>query len=404
MKKITILTEMYAPEESATAYFLTKIAEGLAQKYHVSVVTGPVINYERVIVKDLKYELQNNVKIFRCVGSKFSKNNLIGRIVNLVTRSLFIFLKALTLIEKDQIVIVVTNPPILPFIALMLKFIRGGRLSVLIHDVYPDVLVATSIFSWKSLVVRCWNSLNRLLYFYADDLIVLGRDMSQLISQKLDQSTNESKIVTIPNWSDIDLDKVEPKAKNDLLQQLAIADKFIVLYAGNIGRTHGIECLLNAIEQLQDNPSIHFLVIGSGAKKAWLESQVKLKQLKNINVLSYLKSSAKEIAISACDIAIISFVPNMAGVSVPSRMYNQLAVGKPIIAVTEEWSELALVIQEEEIGWISPPNDPAALIKTIQLASINRDLCCEMGKKATRAMKNKYSCDLAIEKYIQLYN
>jgi hypothetical protein len=69
------------------------------------------------------------------------------------------------------------------------------------------------------------------------------------------------KIALIPNWSD---DEIEPtdRLNNSLLEKLNIGDRFIVLYSGNIGRTHGIEYLAQAAEKLINNQNIHFIVIG----------------------------------------------------------------------------------------------------------------------------------------------
>ena len=40
----------------------------------------------------------------------------------------------------------------------------------------------------------------------------------------------------------------------------------------------------------------------------------------------------------------------MAGVSVPSRMYNIMSAGKPLLAAADEWSEIGMLVKEEQIG------------------------------------------------------
>jgi glycosyltransferase involved in cell wall biosynthesis len=89
----------------------------------------------------------------------------------------------------------------------------------------------------------------------------------------------------------------------------------------------------------------------------------------------------------------------MVGVSMPSRTYNILAVGKPILALTEDGSELARVIEEENVGWIVPPHDPESLIATVTEIRDNRHLLIEKSQAARAVAVGKYSLETALERY-----
>jgi colanic acid biosynthesis glycosyl transferase WcaI len=67
----------------------------------------------------------------------------------------------------------------------------------------------------------------------------------------------------------------------------------------------------------------------------------------------------------------MALLPGMLGVSVPSRSYNILAAGKPILGVLNRESEIALMIEEEGIGWVVEPQNAAALVATIREISQN---------------------------------
>ena len=95
-------------------------------------------------------------------------------------------------------------------------------------------------------------------------------------------------------------------------------------------------------------------------------------------------------------------VRGMAGVSVPSRMYNIMAAGKPIIAVADEKSELALVVKEEQIGWVVPPGDVDQLVTAILEAHANPARLTEMGQRARQVAETKYSFERVIESYHSL--
>ena len=401
-KRIWVLSEIYFPEETSTGYLLTKTAEGLAQEYEVKAITGPATYCFQRVKTAPQYEVRNNVEILRCRGTSFDKNLFLGRLANLLTRSATIFWKALLSCERQDVILVVTNPPLLPFVALMLKWLKGCRIVLLVHDVYPEVLVASGLCQPSSLIVKIGNFANQILYNQCSKIITLGRDMSKLAQAKLAEN-DENKIVCIPNWAECQNIKPTDRANNILLEKLGIIKKFVVLYAGNIGRTHGIEYIAQAANNLQLNQKIHFIISGFGYKKKWLEEYVQSNSLNNVSILDPCPSSELIILLNACDLALISFVPGMAGVSVPSRMYNQMAAGKPILAVADYWSELTQVVKEEEIGWVVQPDDIQSLVNSLESAAAEPEIGCQMGEKAAIVAQNKYNFNRADQSYKELF-
>ena len=393
-----MLSEIYYPELTSTGYFLTKIAESLAQKFSICVITGPA-TIELKSTTSPWTETINGVKIYRSKSTTFDRNWLPGRLINMVITTLSIFLKGLWYCKQQDTILVVTNPPLLPFVALLLKWIKRCDFILLIHDVYPEVLIVTGFASQKSPIVRIFSHLNRLLYQKAYKIITLGRDMSDLAQKKLPKN-HHLKIKCIPNWADTEFAFPIPRTENSILRELGLVNHFVILYAGNIGRTHNIEIIAEAAKffHLKEH-KIHFLFIGSGGRKAWLEKFIHKESLSNTTILPFRPNSEKAISINACDVAIISFNPGMLGVSVPSRMYNQMAVGKPIIAIAHNRSELAKVIHEENIGWVVDPLDFTTLIDTIQYAYHNSIICSQMGERASKVVNEKYSYQHASTDY-----
>jgi glycosyltransferase involved in cell wall biosynthesis len=103
--------------------------------------------------------------------------------------------------------------------------------------------------------------------------------------------------------------------------------------------------------------------------------------------------------LNACDVALVSLVKKMWGVSMPSRTYNILAAGKPILALTEKDSELARVVEEDKIGWIAPPDEPEVLLKVIEKIYGEKDKITEMSRRARFSALEKYGLETALEKY-----
>ena len=402
-RRIFIFSELYFPEQTSTGYLLTKISECLANEYKVNVITGPATNFFHK-ANYPPYEIRHQVEIFRCNGTSFKQYSILGRFVNLITRSAAILWKGLFICQPKDIILVVTNPPLLPFIALFIKWLKECQFVLLIHDVYPEVLVASGLCKDSSFIVKIGQAMNKILYAHASKIITLGRDMTALAEAKLSQDID--KIICIPNWADNEIVKPISKANNPLLEELRLSGKFVVLCAGNMGKTHGIEYLAQTAKNAHlKKLEIHFLVIGSGSKKKWLEDYISTENISNITIIpiSVRPRSEQIVSLTACDVAIILFVPGMAGVSVPSRMYNHMAAGKPIIAMADDCSELAQVIKEENIGWIVSPGDIEGLIRSIELASTHPDLCVQMGSRAAVVAQTKYTFDRSGEAYKQLF-
>jgi hypothetical protein len=191
MSRIIILTELYFPEQTSTGYLLTKTAEGLAKEYKVKVITGPATNFF-LAEKSPPQETINNVDVIRCAGTTFNKDYFLGRILNILTRTIAIFLKCLILCQREDCLLVVTNPPLLPLVALLIKWLKNCLYVLLVHDVYPEALIATQLVSSSSWLVKLLNIVNKIVYENSIKIISLGRDMNQLIASKLSEKNRKN--------------------------------------------------------------------------------------------------------------------------------------------------------------------------------------------------------------------
>ena len=398
-RRVWVISEVYYPEEAATGYFMTRLAEGLAEHRDVGVLCGQP-KYDARGVSAPWREVLNGVSIERCRGTRLNKNILPLRLVNVATITLSIFFAVLRRIRKGDTVVVVTNPPLLPFVVAPACRWRGAKCILRIDDVYPEALIATGIARPGSVLVQILTWVNRRLYRGVDRIVVLGRDMRNLAQKKLGGAA--VPVAIIHNWADVDLIAPAPKSENALLRELGLAEKFVVACAGNMGRAQGIENMFRVAELLQGEKDIHFLFIGSGAKRPWMESEVVGKTLTNVTILDQRPRSDQPNFLNACDVSMASLLPGMAGAGVPSRMYNTMAAGKPIIAIAEAESELSMVVEEELAGWVVPPNKPEKLAQAILDARSEPGRLAGRGARARAAVEAKYTARHAIDAYYEL--
>ncbi len=393
------MSELYYPELTSTGYFLTGIAEGLASSYAVFVLCGQPSYWARG-VRALARETLHGVDVHRCWATTFDKNKVFLKIINQVTIGASMFWSALFRLRRGDIAIAVTNPPLLPYLMALVCRLRGARFILLIHDVYPEIFTRLGILKSQSIPVRLMDCASRWLYNSADRIVVLGRDMRDIVVDKLD--SRKGRVVIAANWGDTEAIVPQMLCENRLLGKMNLEGRFVAQYCGNIGRTHGIEDIAGAAELLASDPGFYFLLIGWGAKKNWAIQQKQMRNLENLVILDSLPREELCDGLNACNVAIISFSSGMAGISVPSRMYNVLAAGKPLIAVCDDGSELATVVREEEIGWVVPPGRPDLIVSALREAKANPERLDAMGQRARRAVEMKYTVGhvLQIYKYL----
>lgn len=394
--RLWVVTELYYPEETSTGYYMTRIAEGLTGNFEVKALCGQP-NYSSRGTRAPKRETRNGVDVFRVSGTTLNKNVIVFRLINMLTLSLSTFFRAIFSFKAGDGVLVVTTPPSLPFVVAIAALIRGAHYTLLIHDNYPEILFAVGKTREGSLLVSVLNYCNRWLYKNTTKIIAVGRDMSVLLEEKT--AGLDTSIEVIQNWAELETVHPEPRQSNSLLAKLGLRDRFVFLYAGNMGYPNDLETIVEAAKRLDDDPNFHFIFLGSGVKEQWLRDEIVIAGLTNITVLSPKPRSEQEVFLNACDVALVSLVAKMRGVSMPSRTYNILAAGKPMLALAEPDSELAMVIDEDQVGWHLRPGEVDELLTMIRRIYAERKSLSEMGERARRAALERYSFATAIAKY-----
>ena len=391
-----ILTEVYYPEEISTGYYMTSIAEGIATERKVTVITGQPKHMSRGL-RAPKHEIRNGVEIIRTRGTTLNKNVLLFRLINMLTIGMSTFLQSVRRFQRGDHVLVVTAPPSLPVTTTLAALIKGASFTLLVQDSYPEILIAVGAVKKDSFFVNVVNFFNRWVYKYASNIIVMGRDMNELFVKKT--AGLDVPIVTIPNWGDIESVHPTQRENNQLLKELGVSDKFVLMYAGNIGYPTDVETIIECAARVVGREEFHFVFIGDGAKKKWLVDRVNELSLANVTILDYRPREEQIVFLNACDIGLVALIKGMWGTAMPSRTYNIMAAGKPIIALTDDGSELAQVIDEDRIGWHIPPGDAGHLLEVILNAYEHRYDLAAMGERAREAALEKYSRAVAVAAY-----
>ena len=207
-KQILIISEYFYPNERTDAFLLTEISKKLANDYsNVKIVCTSQLNGNKELSG-----LEN--KIIRLKESTLNSNNLMVRILKFINLTIRLSFKAFSLIKKHDKVLITTNPAFLvPIISLFRKFI-DFEYTIIVYDVFPENLVSANVISKKNIFYKTIKKIYDWSYSQSDKLIVIGRDMKDIMSDKINRDTG---IYLIENWCNYENIKYEPKNKNTLM-------------------------------------------------------------------------------------------------------------------------------------------------------------------------------------------
>jgi glycosyltransferase involved in cell wall biosynthesis len=280
-----------------------------------------------------------------------------------------VFLALLKRLQRGDVVLTVTAPFLLPHAVVAAARLKRARSALIMHDLFPDVLVMAGLLKPASVVTKAIRSLNALMFRGLNAVITIGRDTEQLLLRY--RGVTPDKIRFIPNWTTL-APRVRP-IEPDNPYRRPHAARFIVGLSGNLGFTHDPVIVFEAARLLRDDPDIHFLLSGWGIGFERLKEMQSEAGLANVSLVDRVPDENLEAFLSAANLWLIPYRKNVAGVSVPSRFYNLLAMGRPVLIVSERDAEAALTVTEHDIGWVVTPGEASELARTIRLAALSDD-------------------------------
>ena len=263
---------------------------------------------------------------------------------------------------KNIPLLLFSNPPILCWLGYAMLKLRGQRYVVMVHDIYPDILVKLSGFSETHPLIRVWLWLNRRAYEHADVIMTLGEYMAANLERQFDPlKTPTGKVEVIYPWVDTDTIKPIPKEENWFARKHDQVGKLTVMYSGNMGLGHDIGTMLEAAKQLQNVADVHFMFIGAGPKWSLVEETIECDRLTNVTLLPWQLEEVLPYSLATADVSLVSLEPGLAGISFPSKAFYSLAAGVPLAVISEPETEISDLVRQCSCGLVVEPGFPDQL-------------------------------------------
>lgn len=379
-RKIVVASQHYPPDPSTTAAIMAEIACRLAQDCEVVVLSGTpgaVPASQTGPGKPAVIPLKN-----RMTG----KAALVRRAAAELLFTLRTFFALLRELRRGDVALTVTAPFMLPYAVVAAAKLKGARSALILHDLFPDVLVMAGLLNPRSIVTMTMRAANGWIFGALDAVITIGRDAERALMTY--RGMTRDKIRLIPNWAT--LAPLSRPAVADNPFRRALSARFVVGLSGNLGFTHDPDIVFEAARLLREERDVHFLLSGWGIGFERLRQMQAAANLPNVSFVARVEDAQLEDFLAAADVWLIPYRKSVAGVSVPSRFYNLLAVGRPVVLVSEPEAEAALTVVENGLGWVVTPGRPDELAAAIRQAARSDDK-----SMAERAVKTAARFDRA---------
>ena len=401
--KILIISNNYKPELTGPSIYITDLAEYLAAKgEEITIVTSfPHYPHWRLYPgfhqRFFEKLFDKGVRIIRCpiyIPRSPSSLKRIGYDLSFTLSSFWggIFR------ERFDLIYCVSPPLTIGLTAELLSRFKRCPFIFHIMDLIPDTVVALGMLR-NNLILNILKLIEGHIYRASSGIVVISPGFEKnLLRKGLD---GKKKIALLPNW--VDTSVIKPSARlNGVREKYGIADdEFVVTYAGNMGNKQGLETLLQSAELMTggDCGKVRFLMVGEGARKAYLLGYAERRNLENVMFLPLQPPDIFPDLLATSDALAITQKKSVTDICIPSKLMTNCASGRPLIAAVNADSETAKFIEQAECGIIVEPENPLALKNAVMKLLGAPELADEMGKQGRIYIENNYEREIILEKY-----
>jgi colanic acid biosynthesis glycosyl transferase WcaI len=400
MKRIIFLNRFFFPDHSATSQMVTSLAFRLAEfGWEVHIITSQQLYNNPQALLPAR-EIVHGVHIHRVASSKFGRSKLLGRALDYLSFYFFSWRRLRALATRGDVVIAMTDPPLLSLVAVRAAKRRGAHLVNWLQDVYPEVAIQLGVRFLRGPVGHILSYFRDISLNVAKANVVVGQCMAERVRSR---GISADRIHVIHNWSADEQISPVCNTKNPLREKWGLADKFVIGYSGNLGRAHEFETLLTTSERFRNNPNIIFLFIGGGHQLDELTRRVKQLGLgHSFQFIPYQDHANLKYSLCVPDVHWISLRPELEGLIVPSKFYGIAAAGRPMIAITAKDGEVARLIDQHQCGLLVEPGNVDGLEKAIVLLSTDNGRRAAMGTCARMMLEAQFTSRQAFEHWRDL--
>jgi colanic acid biosynthesis glycosyl transferase WcaI len=386
--RILVLNQYYWPGVEATAQLLAQLCEALAADFDVTVVTGHLQQRDGLPHE----EVRNGVRIVRVRSTAFDRAKLHLRAANYAT---YLCDSVLTALRgpKPDLVLCMTDPPIVGDVGLLAARRYGVPLLVISQDVFPEIAVAVKRLE-NRVLIGVLRALVGLYLRRADRIVAIGDRMKSRLEEK---GAPPERVSVIPNW--VDAREITPQPRNNPWAEAGgLVGRFVVMHSGNVGHAQDLDTLVRAGTFLRDLEDLRLVVVGFGARHSELVALARRLEVR-LKLRPYQPREVLSQSLSSADLHFVGLARGLSGFVVPSRVYGILAAGRPVLVAADEDSETVHLVREAECGIVVPPGRPERVAAVLRDAYDGNLPLTRMGEKGRAYVEQEADRSVAFARY-----
>lgn len=348
--------------------------------------------YEVIILAPDEKEIKRVDGVIYCPTVSLRKKTTIYRLLNSLCFAFTSIIKAAGIGQVD-VVITTCPPPLINLAGWFIAKCKHAKLIYDVRDIWPDI--ALEMGSFKSKSIYCG------IFSFIRDFMLKKSDLTVAVSpnkvKKLKKYAPHKKIINIPNG--FDLAFLDNKLNRKILKEYVDDKSFKCVYIGNIGLAQGLEQLLFVAKEAQkNNMNVSFFVYGSGVEEKKIQNYAKQNHLENVYFKGKIPNSEIYTVLHIADISFVSLVNENLKDMIPTKMYEALGVGCPVLLTAQ--GDAADLLKEAGLGVVVKPNDYAELWKAFCYLYYNKDEVMQNADHSKSIMQNKYSRQTASKQMV----
>jgi colanic acid biosynthesis glycosyl transferase WcaI len=393
----------FPPDVNSTGLLMAQVCDGLTRLGHDVDVITTFPHYERFRVRDEfrgKLAARENVggtRVLRLYVYARGEKTLAGRLLSYLTFNVLATIARVASRSRPDVVLC-TNGSFFTGISAYL----GGLFNRIpfvynVQDLYPEVAVKTGQLR-NRLAIAVLERMALFMYRKADHVTVITPAFRDHLVAK---GVPGQKITVIPNFVNTDFIRPLPR-RNRFSETNGLEGRFVVAHAGNVGHVYDFNSLLEVARRLSSQKDILFLIVGDGVAKPGVQAKAQALQLENVRFLPFQPTEVLPLLRAATDVHLSLYRHGSADYSMPSKVYEIMASGRPLLASADPETDLWNLVQTTGCGLCVEPEDADQLADA--LTTLHRDaaLRAEMGERGRRAAERSYSRDSVVAAYNRL--
>lgn len=367
------------PNEGPNAKRMRTFYEAFREKGHEVYVLAPTYENEPVQYPDVYY----------CKTPPLTDKSSFNRLLNQIGFGVGSFFKSFHIGKID--VVITTTPPALisPFGWLIAKF-KHAKLVYDVRDIWPDVAWEMGSFDRRSMYSRIFEFVRNFMLKHSDMITAVSDGKVE----KLRGYVPKARVVNITNG--LDEKFLENPDKDELVEKYHLT-RFTCVYVGNLGLAQGLMQLMYVAGKAKEKSyDVQFLLFGSGVEEKLLKDYAKEHSLDNVFFPGRLPNIDMYTILKHSQMSFVSLVNDKLKDSVPTKMFEALGVGCPVLLAAA--GDSANILNECGLGIAVKPNDKDGLWEAFSTMYRNMPEILKHREDAQRIICTKYSRQHAAEK------